>query len=135
MLTTRYREARDVDRVALAVNMLQRSHGKVPIAHLAAAACVSHKHLVTLFNRVAGAPPKTLARLYRLQHLIAAIDTEAPPTWTNLAYDFDYCDQAHFNKDFKRLTGRTPAEFLTQRRRAQAANPRHAMHWRLLPQG
>jgi AraC-like DNA-binding protein len=107
----------------------------VPIADLVAATNVSHKHLVTLFNRVVGAPPKTLARLYRLEHLVAAIDTRDERTWTGVAHDFDYFDQAHFNKDFKRFTGQTPARYRELRRSAQAAHPDHASHRRLFPQG
>jgi methylphosphotriester-DNA--protein-cysteine methyltransferase len=135
MLTARLRRLSDVDRVAPALKLLERSNGMVPIADLVAATNVSHKHLVTLFNRVVGAPPKTLARLYRLEHLVAAIDAGDERTWTGVAHDFDYFDQAHFNKDFKRFTGHTPARYRALRRSAQVAYPDHASHRRLFPQG
>jgi AraC-like DNA-binding protein len=32
---------------------------------------------------------------------------------TQVAYDSEYYDQAHFTKDFKEFTGITPKDFLT----------------------
>jgi AraC-like DNA-binding protein len=135
MLTSRMRRMPEVDRIAPALKMLERTKGRVLMADLVTATEVSHKHLVTLFRRVAGAPPKTLARLYRLKHLLADIDAKDPHSWADVAYDLDYCDQPHFNKDFKRLTGRTPTEYLERRRSARASNPHYAARIRLLPRG
>ncbi|MBA3678170.1 MAG: helix-turn-helix transcriptional regulator [Sphingosinicella sp.] len=135
MLAARLPHARRVDRIAPALEILNRHHGMVRIADLAAASDVSKKHLVTLFNRIVGIPPKRLALLYRVQHLLGAIETGEPRLWTEFAQDFDYYDQAHFNKDFKRATGHTPARYVERRRQAQTANPDHAKHFRLLPQG
>jgi len=135
LVRARVRCSPDVERLAPALTLLEQGKGMAPIADLAAAIEVSHKHLVTLFNRVVGAPPKTLARMYRLQHLLAAIEAEEPHLWTEVAHDFHYCDQAHFNRDFKRATGHTPAQYLEKRRQARAADPGGANHPRLLPAG
>ena len=135
LLAPRLRPVPELDRIAPALRLMRRRGGVVSIADLAARAEVSHKHLIALFDRVVGATPKTLARLYRLEHLLARIDTEEPVSWTRTAHDACYCDQSHFNRDFRRLTGHTPGRYLELRRSAEAAHPRYAAHRRLLPEG
>lgn len=93
------------------------------------------KHLISLFNCVVGASPKRLARLYRIQHVINAIDQARPVTWTTIAQDFLFSDQAHFNKEFKFFTGTTPSDYLTRRKRVFDVSPEHAAHTRLLSVG
>jgi AraC-like DNA-binding protein len=134
LLTLRLRDNRDFDRLTPALQRIKQTHGRVSIVDLAVLTDVSTKHLVTLFNRVVGAPPKTLTRLYRLQHLLSAILANPSPSLTSLAYDCAYFDQAHFIKDFKRLTGHTPGNYLRQRTLANNSNPKHTPHPRLLPQ-
>jgi AraC-like DNA-binding protein len=33
---------------------------------------------------------------------------------SDVAYDYGYCDQMHFIKDFKRFAGNTPKSFVTR---------------------
>lgn len=135
LLASRLRPAPELDRIAPALQLMRRRNGLVSIAELAARVDVSHKHLIHLFDRVVGATPKILARLYRLEHLLAKIDTQEPLSWTGTAHDACYFDQSHFNRDFKRLTGHTPGHYLRLRRSAEAAHPRYAAYRRLLPGG
>lgn len=127
--------APDTGRIRPALQALADSHGHVQVGDLAQAAELSQKHLITLFNRMVGVPPKTLARLYRIQHLLDTVDIRRPVVWTEVAQDGLYFDQAHFNKDFKRFTGHTPGEYLALRRRIAAEAPDHAAHTRLLRAG
>jgi AraC-like DNA-binding protein len=39
---------------------------------------------------------------------------DRPVDWTAIALDLGYFDHAHFIRDFKRLVGRTPAEFVRE---------------------
>lgn len=93
------------------------------------------KHLISLFNSVVGVSPKRLARLYRIQEVIDAIDRPRPMTWTAVAQDFLFSDQAHFNKEFKFFTGHTPGDYLSRRQRVVNEAPEHAVYTRLLPVG
>ena len=135
LLTRAIRRWPDSGRIAPALTALAESHGHVQVGDLAQSAGVSQKHLITLFNRIIGVPPKTLARLYRLQYLLDTVDIARPVVWTEVAQDHLYFDQAHFNKDFKRFTGHTPGEYLALRRRVAAETPDHAGHTRLLRAG
>lgn len=135
MLAGHIRRRPDTGRIASVLKTLADSHGHVQVADLSRKADISQKHLITLFNRMVGVPPKTLARLYRLQHVLDTIDVGRPVVWTEVAQDHLYFDQAHFNKDFKRFTGHTPGEYLALRRSVAAETPDHAGHTRLLRAG
>ncbi len=135
MLTGWIRGTSDTGRIAVALRTLEASHGHVAVSTLSDLAGMSQKHLITLFNRTVGVAPKTVARLYRLQHLLDTLDVVQPVVWTQVAQDHLYFDQAHFNKDFKRFTGHTPGEYLGMRRRIAAEAPEHAGYTRLLRAG
>ncbi len=135
MLTSAIRRRPDSGRIFPALKVLETSHGHVAVADLAEVSDMSQKHLITLFNRLIGVPPKTMARLYRMQHVIDTLDIGQPVMWTSVAQDHLYFDQAHFNKDFKRFTGHTPGEYLGLRRRIASEAPGHAGHTRLLRAG
>ncbi|MBW8880361.1 MAG: AraC family transcriptional regulator [Asticcacaulis sp.] len=135
VLTGLIRRRPDVERIAPALKVLDDSHGLAPVANLGDLADISQKHMISLFNRIIGVSPKKLARLYRMQHLLRAVDGPNPVTWTTVAQDYLFFDQAHFNKDFKRFTGYAPTEYLERRRRITAATPDHAVYSRLMPTG
>lgn len=135
MLTAAIRRSTDHNRITPVLKALEASHGHVAVSALSQSSGMSQKHLITLFNRLVGVPPKTMGRLYRMQHLIDTLDIARPVVWTEVAQDNFYFDQAHFNKDFKRFTGYTPGEYLSLRRRVAADTPGHAGHTRLLRAG
>jgi AraC-like DNA-binding protein len=135
LLTAAIRRRPDSGRIAPALKALEASHGHVAVADLVRVSDMSQKHLITLFNRLVGVPPKTMGRLYRMQHVIDTLNISRPVVWTEVAQDHLYFDQAHFNKDFKRFTGHAPGEYLALRRRVATEAPAHAPHTRLLRAG
>ncbi|MFI7611218.1 helix-turn-helix domain-containing protein [Nonomuraea terrae] len=99
---------------------LETSHGVVPVGTLADAAGVSGNHLATLFKSHVGVTPKRVARIYRFARLIVSVDARRPVDWSALAQTAGYFDQAHFSREFKEFTGRSPTEYLALRRRFPA---------------
>lgn len=65
------------------------------------------------FRKVTGASPKQFATIKRLHRVIALQGQVA--SLTELAYEAGYFDQAHFIHDFKKYTGKAPAEFFMQK--------------------
>lgn len=63
------------------------------------------------FKKQIGISPKQLGKVLRLQTALKMLlnDNE---NLTNIAYESEYFDQAHFIKDFKEFIGTTPKEFL-----------------------
>jgi len=70
------------------------------------------RQLERMFVKQIGASPKQLGKLIRLQSALKMLLNEEGESLTNIAYQHDYYDQAHFIKDFKAFTGVTPKEFL-----------------------
>ncbi|MFE3294058.1 DUF6597 domain-containing transcriptional factor [Streptomyces sp. NPDC059201] len=64
--------------------------------------------------------PKKFARMCRFARLIRSVDVLHPVEWSDLALAAGYFAQAHFGKEFKDFTGRTPTEYLALRHRIPA---------------
>jgi AraC-like DNA-binding protein len=126
MLMTRLSETRELDMVRFAIAEIARQHGAVPIRGLCDAMGISQSHLGTQFNRIAGVPPKQLARFYRFAHVLRSVDPERTVDWTAIAHDAGFYDQSHFNKDFAAFTGFSPGRYLQLRRRLHEENPEQA---------
>src|SRR5262249_12061450 len=123
--------------VQQAVAMIARAHGKLSIATPSQQLGVSHKHLITQFQRLVGTTPKALARLYRLQYVLDCLDPDPDPaqlfTWARVAHQAGYYDEAHFNRDFHAFTGHTPSACLRLLRREHVEHPEYHLYPKFLP--
>ncbi|MBM3941049.1 MAG: helix-turn-helix transcriptional regulator [SAR202 cluster bacterium] len=76
---------------------------------------LSHKQFVARFHRAVGVPPKTLQRIARFQRTVHALASRRTPDLSGIGYEAGYSDQAHFNRDFKSLSGVSPKAYLRTR--------------------
>lgn len=70
------------------------------------------RQLERLFKRKVGLSPKQLCKVIRLQAALKMILNLQSKSITEVAYESEYYDQAHFIRDFKEFTGTTPRAFL-----------------------
>lgn len=84
------------------------SNGAATVEEMAAAAGVTVRHLERLLARYLGIAPKVLARILRFQTALKALMRDPGCTLGDVAAAAGYFDQAHFVKDFKRLSGGVP---------------------------
>ena len=68
--------------------------------------------LQRLFAQYVGLSPKWVIQRYRLHEAIERLATGSPPDWAALALELGYFDQAHFIRDFRRMTGWAPLAYL-----------------------
>jgi AraC-like DNA-binding protein len=73
----------------------------------------SRKHLHHLFNNFIGVSPKNLLSIIRLNSTFQTLSKTRPNKLSYLAYELDYTDQAHFNKNFKQFTDLRPTEYIS----------------------
>jgi AraC-like DNA-binding protein len=105
-----------------ALRQIAQHNGGISIAALAEEMGCSRKHLAVQFREHVGLSPGAVAGLLRFRHALDLIDA-APAKWTDIALAAGYYDQAHFNRDFRRLTGRTPGDYLAARLQGQIGLP------------
>ncbi len=74
---------------------------------------VSKRTLQRLFSEYVGVSPKWVINRYRLHEALERTAAGEVVDWTNLALDLGYFDQAHFIRDFKKLVGKTPTEYVS----------------------
>jgi AraC-like DNA-binding protein len=72
---------------------------------------INRRQLARKFSSAIGLSPKQLAKTIRIQTTLKKLLNEEITSLTDLAYENEYFDQAHFIKDFKEFTGLTPKEF------------------------
>ena len=122
-----------LDVVQYAIAEIAQYHGALSIRALSDCIGISQNHLRTQFKRLVGIPPKEVARFYRFTHVLRLIDSAQPVDLTRIAYQSQFYDQSHLNKDFVAFTGHSPTEYVQLRRRVEAENPEHARAYRNLP--
>jgi AraC-like DNA-binding protein len=93
--------------IALAVALIRRARGLLPVSALGPTLGVSRQHLARRFAHTVGVAPKTFARIVRFQTIMRRARV-ASPDWSGLAYELGYVDQSHLVNDFRALAGLTP---------------------------
>jgi len=107
-------------KVQAAAKLLYQTKGQARIHEVADACGLSVRQLQRQFDQQTRVAPKTLARTIRFEAVRERLMHEPDANLTDLAYELGYADQAHFIKDFKALTGKTPGEFAASMRAFQA---------------
>ena len=78
---------------------------------------INIKYLERLFSKYTGVTPKIFSRITRFQRVSNEILYSGNyHNLTELAYDGEYYDQAHFIKEFREFSGVTPGEFLADKK-------------------
>lgn len=97
--------------VAFCVESIRRRSGLVPIRELERETGYSRRYLEILFRQHLGIPPKVLAGIYRFQKFFGKL--AQGNSYEELREDIydHYYDQAHFSKEFKKMTGFSPRDF------------------------
>jgi AraC-like DNA-binding protein len=97
--------------VAWALKSLQASRGARSIGALSRDLSCSRKTLIKRFQAQVGLSPKSVANILRFASAVERLKAADEESWAALAIACGYYDQAHFNRDFRRYSGRTPREF------------------------
>ena len=101
--------------VVWAWRRLVATAGRVRIGGLAQELGWSRKRLAARFREEIGLPAKACARILRFRRALRLLERDDGTPWAEIALACGYFDQAHLNRDFRRLAGSTPSEFLARR--------------------
>jgi AraC-like DNA-binding protein len=100
--------------VAWAWHRLRATNGSVRVEQLVKQSGCSHRHLVARFREEIGMTPKALARVLRFEHSLNLM-RQTGASFADVATAAGYCDQAHFNRDFRALAGCSPSVLIGTR--------------------
>jgi transcriptional regulator GlxA family with amidase domain len=114
--------------VDAAVAALRRDPG-LDVRALAASVALSERHLRRRFHDAVGYGPKRLARVLRLQRLLAEARRRPGATGAELAFAAGFSDEPHMGREARALAGVGAQALLRERGRSVQAQPgtmRHA---------
>ncbi|MBN7826594.1 helix-turn-helix domain-containing protein [Bowmanella dokdonensis] len=96
-----------------ALDWIRRSKGILPVADLSGQLGIGQRQLERLFRHWLGLTPKQYSKLQRVGLTRSLIKSAGPGlSLTDTAYQAGYFDQAHFNHEFKQVTGLTPGQYM-----------------------
>jgi AraC-like DNA-binding protein len=101
--------------LAWTLDRLSRVPGEIEIRHLADEVGMTQKRLVRIFEEKVGLKPKTLARVLRFQNVLHRVERESRISWSFIAGEAGYYDQAHFIREFEALSGLRPSQYLEEK--------------------
>ncbi|MBS0028297.1 AraC family transcriptional regulator [Chitinophaga sp. 2R12] len=112
-LTARMQSQATIDQVVRStVNALLLKKGSISISAILDVDLSKRRQLERKFLKQIGISPKQLGKVIRLQAVLKMLLSGQEGHLTNIAYEREYHDQAHFIKDFREFTGVSPKCFL-----------------------
>lgn len=92
-----------------AVKLIYQSKGTIRIKELNEKLFISQSPFEKRFRKVVGTSPKKFASIIRFNTVLGNLNEIK--SLTEICYENNFFDQAHFIKDFKQFTGDTPDQF------------------------
>jgi AraC-like DNA-binding protein len=105
-------KTKTIDKIVKStVETIFNRNGKFSVNEFSENNKINRRQLARKFSSAIGLSPKQLAKTIRIQTTLKVLLNEEIISLTDLAYENEYFDQAHFIKEFKEFTGLTPKEF------------------------
>ncbi|MFC4478859.1 helix-turn-helix domain-containing protein [Flavobacterium chungangensis] len=92
-----------------AIKLIYQSNGTIRIKDLNEKLFISQSPFEKRFRKVVGTTPKKFSSIVRFNSVLENLNKTK--TLTEICYENNFFDQAHFIKDFKQFTGDTPENF------------------------
>ncbi|HEY1462726.1 MAG TPA: helix-turn-helix domain-containing protein [Terriglobales bacterium] len=111
-LSQQLRRTIEFSPVELAARWMRRRHGNVDLVLLARQCNLSLRQFERQFRECVGVAPKLFSRVARLEFTLLRKQTNPGLSWTEVASDAGYFDQAHLIRDTRLLAGAAPQKLL-----------------------
>jgi AraC-like DNA-binding protein len=102
------------ETVNACVNTLIRASGNISVDSLASGLAIGRRVLERRFSAAVGLSPKLLARIIRFNRALKLIGDNDFSSFTTVAHEGGFYDQAHFIRDFKDFTGLNPKQYFAE---------------------
>ncbi len=111
-------DAREPDAIVTAA--IRRVHADHPphptVASLAAGAGLSPRQFLRRFVDAVDLTPREYGNIWRFRRCVLGLLEDHDSTWTTRAATGGFADQSHLIREFRRLGGMTPRQFVTRLR-------------------
>jgi AraC-like DNA-binding protein len=108
-LLSQLRDIKNDKLIVEAVKLIYQSKGTIKIRELNEKLFISQSPFEKRFRKLVGTTPKKFASIVRFNSVLN--DFNNIKSLTDICYENNFFDQAHFIKDFKQYTGDTPETF------------------------
>jgi len=109
-----FSNSNNIDRLIKSViNTILEAQGQMSVEEISQEFNIHRRQLERKFASTIGLSPKQLTKIVRLQTCLKKLISGNYSNLTDLAYESDFYDQAHFIKDFKEFTGISPKDFFS----------------------
>jgi len=95
--------------ISAALQKIHLAKGVIKIKELAGGLYISQDAFEKRFRRAVGTSPKQFSSIVLMKSITGR--RLLKQRLCDIAFDAGYCDQPHFNKDFRLFTGQTPSDF------------------------
>jgi AraC-like DNA-binding protein len=100
--------------IGASVDFILKNRGTNSISQLVKYTSYSERHLERIFIECIGLSPKKFGNIVKLHSFLKLLkDKSKQNNITNFCYEAGYADQSHLIKEFKKYTGITPTQYLT----------------------
>jgi AraC-like DNA-binding protein len=111
-LLKRLNDKRTIDfLVKSTIDTILQANGKFSVSEFSKKMNINRRQLTRKISSAIGLSPKQLSKTIRIQNALRILLAEEVTSLTDLAYENEYYDQAHFIREFKEFTGITPKDF------------------------
>jgi transcriptional regulator GlxA family with amidase domain len=100
-----------VKQIIRSVDLIYLAKGQLSPVEAAAEACLCPRHFERKFKSIVGISPQTFAKVIRFKHALHCLRNYPHKDLLTIAIECGYYDHTHLIKDFKTLSGDTPAGF------------------------
>lgn len=108
-LTSHLKDIETDKLIVEAVKLIYQTNGTIRIKELNEKLFISQSPFEKRFRKVVGTTAKKFASIVRFNAVLENLNETK--TLTEICYENNFFDQAHFIKDFKQYTGETPENF------------------------
>jgi len=102
------------DYIDQAANFIVEHNGLLQVSDLLKDSYMSRRSFERKFFQKVGLSPKYYARVRRIGFLLTFVAGKRKADWPKILAECEFYDQAHFIKDFKEFTGRSPQQYLKE---------------------
>jgi len=102
-------------QIIRAVDLISHANGQLSLSDVSSEVCLCQRHFERKFKSTIGVSPKMFAKIFRFKHALQSMVKYPKKDFLAIAIDCGYYDYTHLAKDFKTLSGDTPADFRSKK--------------------